>query len=50
MVELVGVGGGEEVELGIEEVELGGLVYLAPRTPSNFWTGEMLSFELRYTL
>lgn len=36
------------VELGNEELELGRLMYLPPRTPSNFWTDEMLSFELRY--
>lgn len=40
-----------EVELGtMEELERERVVYRAPRTPSTFWTGEILSFELKYEL
>jgi len=50
VVELVGAGGGG-VEVGIgDEVVVGRLMYFAPRTPSTSWTGETLSFELKYTV
>lgn len=51
-VSIVLVGTGvEEVVLGIKElvVVVGRLVYWYPSTPLTFWTGEILSFELRYT-
>jgi hypothetical protein len=44
------VGTGEvEVELGTIELDTARLVYREPRTLSTFWTGERLSFELKYT-
>jgi len=49
-VEPVGLGAVETVEVGGGMLELELEVNWIPRTPSNGWTGEVLSSEFRYTL